>query len=63
MEDKYKIREVFQKFYLSYRELHTVAFPAQMLKKGSNTIEITYPKGRRHGKGGIIWDCLKLEIE
>ncbi len=46
-----------------YRELHTVAFPAQMLKKGSNTIEITYPKGRRHGKGGIIWDCLKLEIE
>lgn len=46
-----------------YGQLHTVVFPAKMLKKGNNTIEITYPKGRRRGIGGLLWDCLKLEIE
>ena len=46
-----------------YWELHTVVFPAKMLRKGNNTIEIDYPKGRRRGKGGILWDCIKLEME
>lgn len=46
-----------------YWELHTVVFPAKMLRKGNNTIEIDYPKGRRRGTGGILWDCIKLEIE
>lgn len=46
-----------------YWELHTVVFPAKMLRKGNNTIEIDYPKGRRRGIGGILWDCIKLEIE
>lgn len=46
-----------------YWELHTVVFPAKMLRKGNNTIEIDYPKGRRRGTGGILWDCIKLEME
>lgn len=44
-------------------EIHTVAFPASALKKGRNTLVIDYPKGRRHGMGGILWDCIKLEIQ
>ena len=44
-------------------QMHTVAFPASALRKGQNTLTINYPKGRRHGLGGILWDCIKLEIE
>ena len=46
-----------------YWQLHTVAFPSSALKKGENTLVIDYPKGRRRGMGGVIWDCIKLEIE
>lgn len=44
-------------------QLHTVVFPASVLRKGTNTLSIDCPKLRRHGLGGIIWDCIKLEIE
>jgi len=46
-----------------YWQQQTVAFPAKVMKKGENTLVIDYPKGRRRGMGGVIWDCIKLEIE
>jgi len=38
-------------------------FPSSLLKKGENVIRIKMPKLRRRGYGGVLWDCIKLEIE
>jgi len=45
-----------------YQRMQCV-FPASLLKKGENVISIRMPKLRRRGYGGVLWDCLKMEIE
>jgi hypothetical protein len=45
-----------------YQRMQCV-FPASLLKPGENIISIRMPKLRRRGYGGVLWDCVKLEIE
>lgn len=45
-----------------YQRMQCV-FPVSKLKKGENVISIKMPKLRRRGYGGVLWDCIKLEIE
>ena len=45
-----------------YQRMQCV-FPSSLLKKGENVIRIKMPKLRRRGYGGVLWDCLKMEIE
>ena len=44
-------------------DLRQCVFPASLLKKGTNTLELAFPKQRRRGYGGILWDCIKMEVE
>lgn len=46
-----------------YHQLMTMAFPAALLHKGENTLVLRMPKLRRRGYGGLMWDCLKMEIK
>ena len=41
--------------------LQIVTFPASLLKKGKNTLSFTMVSIKE--KGGLLWDCLKLEAE
>lgn len=41
--------------------LQVVTFPASLLKKGKNTLSFTMVSIKE--KGGLLWDCLKLEAE
>lgn len=45
-----------------YQRMQCV-FPASLLRKGENVLSLKMPKLRRRGYGGILWDCIKLEIE
>ena len=45
-----------------YQRMQCV-FPASLLRKGENVLSLKMPKLRRRGYGGIMWDCIKLEIE
>jgi rhamnogalacturonan endolyase len=45
-----------------YQRMQCV-FPASLLHKGENILSLQMPKLRRRGYGGIMWDCIKLEIE
>ena len=39
--------------------LRTLSFPASLLKKGTNTVELAMNISSKNG--GVLWDCLKLE--
>ena len=41
--------------------LQVVTFPASLLQKGKNTLSFTLVSIKE--KGGLLWDCLKLEAE
>ena len=41
--------------------LQVVTFPASLLKKGKNTLSFTMVSIKE--KGGLLWDCLKLEAD
>ena len=45
-----------------YQVLQCVC-PASLLKQGWNTLELVCPKQKRRGYGGVMWDCIKLEVE
>ena len=40
-------------------QLKVITFPAKVLKKGKNVLTISIPSVKE--KGGLMWDCLKLE--
>ena len=40
-------------------QLKVIDFPAKILKKGKNVLTISIPSVKE--KGGLMWDCLKLE--
>lgn len=41
-------------------QLRVIDFPAKLLKKGRNVLSISIPSVKE--KGGLMWDCLKLEV-
>lgn len=45
-----------------YQHLQCV-FPSLLLRNGTNTITFRIPSLQRPGYGGVLWDCIKLEIE
>lgn len=45
-----------------YQHLQCV-FPSVLLRNGTNTITFRVPSLQRPGYGGVLWDCIKLEIE
>lgn len=40
-------------------QLKVITFPANLLKKGKNILSISIPSVKE--KGGLMWDCMKLE--
>ena len=46
-----------------YYQVFQCVCPASLLHKGWNTLELVCPKQKRRGYGGVLWDCIKLEIE
>lgn len=38
------------------------AFPANLLKGGNNTLEFRIDRLKNRGYGGVMWDCIKLEV-